>query len=496
MTKMTLEVVFNNQIHRLSGIPNDYYVLIGKIANIFEQLPQRWILKYTNSNGHRIILSEKNYINVLRLAEAEAERSQSSIRVHITPLLPNYKYLSEEAHHCQQEEFQRIKKQEVMHEEFPHEEIGICEKVFEESIAQVSKSNKTQDISLILEEDEMREEQLNKGLISYEEKKMLEKIARNLARTDLYEEKRKELQEQHKSLFEKLALTQKEQFEVIKERFWKNYADEVSQKDNLNGSVANVLSEQLPSIDSLLNRVLNKNKKADTQINNQSQQPFFNLRNLIPIFGEGQSRQEHATSSISFLDPSLMKHIMNLFSREEIDQMIENLLTYLLNSHGNDTISFILSFVNNNLFQIAVRNTLKKYKVHGEMDRMKLKKLAKQMYKDLSPEKQKIAHKIYGDLPEGCQKLLNSLLMGLPEKIYRRQTPKNSRSEREEALIESEEEEEPAPRKLLKSQYYEEFEKKVQYLKELFPDMRTEDLLEIIAKTPSATPNDLASMLL
>jgi len=55
---MTFEICFNNQIHKISKNPNNFATLLLRVIEIFgSQLPKGWTLRYTDSDDHKIMLT-------------------------------------------------------------------------------------------------------------------------------------------------------------------------------------------------------------------------------------------------------------------------------------------------------------------------------------------------------------------------------------------------------------------------------------------------------
>ena len=82
---MPLKVSFNNQTHKISKTPTSYQVLLETISHFYEgQLPQRWTLKYIDSDGDTIMLSEED--DFKSLVEDELEASTKAVKILILPL--------------------------------------------------------------------------------------------------------------------------------------------------------------------------------------------------------------------------------------------------------------------------------------------------------------------------------------------------------------------------------------------------------------------------
>ena len=81
----TFKICFENQIHKVLKLPNDYDSLKETVSSFYEsQLPEKWVLQYTDLEGDKIIVSnEQDYSAFL---EDEFSSSASATKIHVVPL--------------------------------------------------------------------------------------------------------------------------------------------------------------------------------------------------------------------------------------------------------------------------------------------------------------------------------------------------------------------------------------------------------------------------
>jgi len=79
------KISFQSQIHKITKLPADFDSLKETVLNFYEtQLPEKWVVQYTDSDGDPIIVSNDEDYNILR--EEECSSSASSVRLFVVPM--------------------------------------------------------------------------------------------------------------------------------------------------------------------------------------------------------------------------------------------------------------------------------------------------------------------------------------------------------------------------------------------------------------------------
>lgn len=79
---MSLKLVFNNEIHRVSKLPGSITALVQTANTLFSStLPSQWGFQYVDSEGDKVVLkSEEDFQAML----AEVSQSKKSVKIYIT----------------------------------------------------------------------------------------------------------------------------------------------------------------------------------------------------------------------------------------------------------------------------------------------------------------------------------------------------------------------------------------------------------------------------
>jgi len=81
---MAIKVYFNNQIHRLTKLPDNLQDLLAQITSLFKnELPSSWKLQYLDSEGDQIIVSHEHDFKELK--EIESSTSNFTLKLYILP---------------------------------------------------------------------------------------------------------------------------------------------------------------------------------------------------------------------------------------------------------------------------------------------------------------------------------------------------------------------------------------------------------------------------
>lgn len=79
------KLCFNNEIHRLSKVPDNYESLAQSFKLTFKnKLPTRWALQYDDEEGDRIMLTNQGDFEAM--LELESQTSTKAIKIYVLPL--------------------------------------------------------------------------------------------------------------------------------------------------------------------------------------------------------------------------------------------------------------------------------------------------------------------------------------------------------------------------------------------------------------------------
>jgi len=84
---MAVKIYFNDLIHRISGLPTSFDLLIALITSLFStSLPQSWSLQYLDQDGEKVSITDKtDYESII---EIESQSPASTFKIYIVANAP------------------------------------------------------------------------------------------------------------------------------------------------------------------------------------------------------------------------------------------------------------------------------------------------------------------------------------------------------------------------------------------------------------------------